>query len=99
MESQPDTTASALSDGVQRRFGIDVSAKILSKVRRSLGWTRKATRYCHMIRNDNKIKRFNWCTEQLRNNENFDDVIFTDECRVEVNDISKVVIQENRGAM
>ena len=37
----------------------------------------------------NKPLRLQWCSEQIENGENFDDVIFTDESRIEIRDISR----------
>ena len=72
MEEQPDTTAKTLAKGIESNFGIEVSDQTAAKVRRKLGWTRKSTRYCQMIRAENKVKRLAWCNEQIASGETFD---------------------------
>ena len=47
------------------------SRSSVARARICLGWTAKATRYCQMIRTNNKIK--------LDTAETFDDIVFTDE--------------------
>ena len=37
-----------------------------------------------MKRHVNKVKRKDWCDEQIRHGEQFEDVIYTDESRIEI---------------
>ena len=52
--------------------------------RKSLGWTSTRPHYCQLIRDANKVKRKEWCERQLKNNEQLGDVVFTDECTVQL---------------
>ena len=72
MIDKPDLSAQQLKEKLQVEFGIHVSVSRVNTYRRSLGWTIRGTRYCQMIRDANKVKRKDWCEEQLRTNENFD---------------------------
>lgn len=89
MNDQPDTTAKTLKDGIFQTFGISVSEQTVAKVRRDLGWIQKGTRYCHMIRNENKEKRLDWCQRMIETGETFEDVIFTDESKIELSDVCR----------
>ena len=52
------------------------------RCRTSLGWTFRGSAYCQMIREANKVKRLEWA---LRNqNDEFDDVIWSDECTIQL---------------
>ena len=47
-----------------------------------VGWVSSLPHYCQIIRNANKEKRYLWCHQQTVNNEDFKDVIWSDECTV-----------------
>lgn len=47
-----------------------------------VGWISSIPHYCQTIRNVNKEKRRLWCHQQTVNNEDFKEVVFTDECTV-----------------
>ena len=63
---------------------LDVSLSTVKRARQELGWVSTTPRYCQLIREANKEKRLKWPEEQIANNEKFDDVIFTDECSVQI---------------
>ena len=65
-------------------FGLRISPTTMRRVRYKMQWRRTGTKYCQMIRDVNKEKRLNFCLELTATNENFSDVIFTDECSVEL---------------
>ena len=44
----------------------------------------------------NKRKRLIWCKEQLRVKESFDNVIFTDECTVQLDSHSRLCFRKSR---
>jgi transposase len=54
-------------------------------------YTASSPRYCQMIRGPNKEKRVHFCNQLVTSNDNFADVIFTDECTVQLHD-NKVVV-------
>ena len=63
---------------------LDVSLSTVKRARQELGWVSTTPRYCQLIREENKEKRLKWSEEQIANKEKFDDVIFTDECSVQL---------------
>lgn len=60
------------------------SRATVGRLRQSLGWTAKATRYCQLIRDANKVKRVEFCQRVLQSGENFNDIVFTDESMVQL---------------
>ena len=65
-------------------MGINVSKSSLGRAIKRMGWSARATRYCQLIREQNKLKRVEFCQLILRNRDNFSDVVFTDECMVQL---------------
>lgn len=61
-----------------------ISDSSIRKLRKQLGWQYQKTKYCQLVRDTNKVKRLQWATTQLENNEEFDDVIFSDEASFEI---------------
>ena len=69
------------------KFGEDqvtYSERTISRVGNNLGWTFTTARYCQAIRDTNKLKRVIWVNQQLEEEEQFREVIFTDECTVQL---------------
>ena len=64
--------------------GLNVSISTVKRVRRSLGWVTSRPKYCQIVRELNMEKRLLFCQEMLACNERFEDVIFTDECSVQL---------------
>ena len=70
-------------------FGINVSRGTVNLERKNLGWTSKSTQYCQNVRHVNKAKRMEYALLSIHNQENFHNVIFTDESTVKINVHSK----------
>ncbi|CAC5367943.1 unnamed protein product [Mytilus coruscus] len=51
-----------------------------------------------MVRDANKVKRVAFAKENITNNDNFDNIIFTDECSVQLHD-NKIVIYRERDSV
>ena len=83
MQADDETTVVQFLD-LLRRSGIPISLSTVKRCRFSLGWTFHGTRYCQMIREPNKLKRLDFANKCLAENENFDDVIWTDETSVQL---------------
>ena len=60
------------------------SERTIARLRSELGWTFTTARYCQAIRDANKEKRVVWVNKCLEAEERFGDVIFTDECTVQL---------------
>ena len=64
---------------------LNVSLSTVKRARMELGWTANKTRYGTLISESNQEKRVEWCKERVETNDmDFDDVLFTDECRVQL---------------
>lgn len=72
MTDHPDMTARVLSNRVFEVFNLRISESRVNAVRRECGWLQYGTRYCQMIRNENKVKRLEWCQRMLETQETFD---------------------------
>ena len=63
----------------------------VKRARYRLGWESKRTRYCALISERNQEKRLEFCKDLInRNDLNFSDVIWTDECSVQLESHRKV---------
>lgn len=83
MRDNPELSSVDLQKIIEQRTGTQLSASHIRLLRRRIGWTYRKTKYCQLIRNANKPKRLEWSTLQLRNQEKFEDVIFSDEASFE----------------
>ena len=63
---------------------LEVTISTVKRQRQALGWVNTRPHYCQLIRTLNKTKRLVWCREQLRVNENFSNIIFSDECTIQL---------------
>ena len=64
---------------------IETSISTIKRAHLYLGWISKKTRYCALIREENKEKRLQWCKKRLKKNDlKLSDVIFTDESSVQL---------------
>ena len=64
-------------------MGVKFSLRTI-KFQRRLKLTMKKKNYCQFISVKNKTARMNWCSETLIAKETFSNVIFVDECNVEI---------------
>ena len=62
--------------------GYQLSLRTILRCRVSLGWTFRGSSYCQLIRDVNKVKRFEWAQNHV--SDDFGDVIWTDECTVQL---------------
>ena len=81
MRLDDETTAYQLHNLLAGR-GYDISLRTVLRCRTALGWTFRGSAYCQLIRDVNKVKRLEWARAHL--NDTFDDVIWTDECTVQM---------------
>ena len=76
-----ETTAHQLHQLLRDR-GYSLSLRTVLRCRTSLGWTFRGSSYCQLIREPNKLKRLEWAQKHI--NDEFDDVIWSDECSVQL---------------
>ena len=82
MRANDETTSRQIQRRLERR-GVLVSRATVRKYRRErLGWTLERTRYCQMIREVNKEKRFEYAQRVMDTGETFHNVIFSDESSI-----------------
>ena len=86
MASDDELTAKRLRDKLLETFpGLNVSVSTMERARMELGWTAKKTRYGALVSESNQEKRVVWCNERMETNDmDFDDVVFSDECTVQL---------------
>ena len=81
MRLDDETTALQLHRLLQS-LGYNIHRHTILRCRTSLGWTFRGSVYCQLIRDANKQKRLDWAQDNINNS--FDDVIWTDECTVQL---------------
>lgn len=62
--------------------GVDISLRTILRLRTVFGWTFCGSAYCQLIRETNKSRLLEWCEQY--NDDNFDDVIWTDESTIQL---------------
>lgn len=72
IKEKPYATAHELSDQIFERFDIRLSTSRICVLRQQLGWIQTGNKYCQLIRNENKVKRVDWCRQMIESQENFD---------------------------
>lgn len=82
MQRDDETTGKELVACVRTNNCISLSATTALKGRGMLGWTRRGTAYCQLIREANRVKRLQWARDNL--GQTFDDVIWSDETSVQM---------------
>ena len=90
MERNDEMTSPELTRRVNDRFSTQFTQAKIKRHRRKLGWVCTKTKYCQLIRKPNRVKRLEFSQKCLEENEQFDDVIFTDECSVVLENHSKI---------
>ena len=86
MAEKADLTSRQLYSAFKDAYPtVDASLTTIKRAQRYLGWTAKRSRYCQLIREVNREKRVEWCLDRvIAGDLDLDDVIWTDECFVQV---------------
>ena len=81
-----ELTVRKLRDMLEQRWPeLKVSICSIKRAwKHDLGWICTRPKYCQLIRVVNREKRLAWCQEMIKNKETFDNVIWTDECSVQL---------------
>lgn len=85
-----ELTAKDLQEIIRGEIGSNVSIASIKRKRKEVGWITSGTRYCQLIRKANQQKRLSFAVKCLADNEQFQNVIFTDECTVELSHHAKL---------
>ena len=81
----PEVTASELKNVLEQEFpSLRMGVSTVKRARKMAGWICTQTRYCQMVRDANKIKRLEFCQKVIDTNDDFNNIIFTDESSVEL---------------
>ena len=81
MRRDDETTASQLHV-LLTSLGYSLDLRTILRCRTALGWTFRGSAYCQLIRDVNKTKQLEFA--RANRNDRFNDVIFTDECSVQL---------------
>ena len=74
----------------------EVSLSTIKRNRKERGWVCTRPHYCQLLRNANKVKRKAWCQKQLDNNKQFNDVIFSDKCTVQLDHHGRLCFRKKK---
>lgn len=86
MEKDDETMAYQIQHLLKQQ-GITVEMRTIDRWRRKLGWRFTGSKYCQSIRKENVEKRKVWAEqvlEQMKDGYRFHDIIFTDECKIQL---------------
>ena len=95
MEQNDETTATDLQRAIFERFELDFSLTKVKRLRRANGWIPTGTRYCQLVREVNRAKGLEFCQRCLDTGESFDDVIFTDESSIFMENHGKLTFRRS----
>ena len=85
MLENDELTAKALYTKLLKNFPmLSLSIETVQRTRSKLGWISTTPKYCQLIREINEEKRLRWCNS-IDSNDKFEDVIWSDECSVQLN--------------
>jgi hypothetical protein len=63
VDADREISGRELQTRLLNKLGVSVSISVINRQRRRMGWVQTSTRYCQMIRAENKEKRLFFCTE------------------------------------
>ena len=77
---------------------VTVSEATIRQARRKIGWIHErieSAKYCQMVREPNKVKRLMFCLKALTEKDTFENVIFTDETSVQIQQHARLCFRKN----
>lgn len=84
MEKNDELTGQSLQKYILDEFNESFSVSKVKDLRKKLGWLADKTRYCQLVREANREKRFHFATNCISTGDQFDNVIWSDECNVQL---------------
>ena len=81
---------------VQNWPDLNVSVDTIRRYRRAEGWVCTRPHYCQLIRHINKRKRVVWCEEEIKSKDDFADIIFSDECTVQLEQHERLCFRKRK---
>lgn len=76
------------------KFNVKFSQRTIKRTRYRLGWRKSGPRYCQIVREANRIKRLAFATKCAEDNEQFENVVFTDESSIWLSRHSKLCFRK-----
>ena len=71
-----------------------LSRSTIKRIRFKLGWRKSGPRYCQIVREANRVKRLEFTTKCAEENEQFQNVVFTDESSIWLSRHSKLCFRK-----
>ena len=97
LQQNDELTSQQLRSHLQERFpSLHVSLPTIKRARKAKGWVCTRPHYCQVVRDLNKRKRFLWCHHLKNTNEKFQNIVFTDECTVQLERHSRLCFRKQR---
>lgn len=97
LQGNDELTARQIHSKLVGRFpNLHVSLTTVKRIRRENGWVCTRPHYFQLIREVNKVKRLAWCQKQLDDGEQFENVVFTDECTVQLDHHSRLCFRKQK---
>lgn len=84
LKENNELTGKELKGLIQQQFGLTASVRTVLRARKKIGWLYGKTRYCQMVSEKNKIARLEFANRCLETGEDFENVIFTDETKIQL---------------
>ena len=95
MAENDELTARLLRDMMIAKWpNLEISLSTIKRARKFIGWVATRPQYCQLVRETNKQKRLEWCLKQQENLDTFDNVIWTDECSVQLDSHGKLCFRK-----
>ena len=84
MELNDELTGRDLQKNIERHFRFNFSIQKVKILRKKLGWLGEKSRYCQLVREVNREKRLIFAQQCIQSKDQFDNVIWSDECNVQL---------------
>lgn len=98
LASDDELTARRLREMLEQKWpDLKVSLTTIKRARKyDLGWIRTRPKYCQLVRTANREKRLTWCKESLARKDTFQNVLWTDECSVQLDHHGRLCFRKIR---
>ena len=96
MKENNELTSKELKEKLSKECGVEVSPTTICRVKHNeLGWKSENARYCQFVREPNKMKRLVFSLNAMVNKDLFEDVIFTDETSVQIEQYARICFRKD----
>ena len=95
MHENDELTSRELKEKLSNECDVQISEATIRRARRKLGWKVENARYCQLVREQNKIKRLAFCLKAFTEKDKFENVIFTDETSVQMEQYARVCFHKD----